>query len=70
MSQLKISDEKIAEFQANGAVLLQDVFSKKWVDLVRDGVELNMKNPSEFGEWLKVIAAMPFLFKKQRIFTH
>lgn len=49
-----VTEEQIAQYQSDGAVLLRNVFSQQWVDLVREGIEINLKSPSQFGEWLKV----------------
>ena len=49
-----VSIEKVQEFQANGAVKLENVFDAQWVDLVRKGVDANIESPSQFGESLKV----------------
>ena len=54
-----VSIEKVQEFQANGAVKLENVFDPHWVDLVRKGVDVNLESPSQYGENLKVL---PFLF--------
>jgi len=48
-----VSIEKVQEFQANGAVKLENVFDPHWVDLVRKGVDVNLESPSQYGENLK-----------------
>jgi len=50
-----VSIEKVQEFQANGAVKLENVFDPQWIDLVRKGVDVNLRSPSQFGESLKVL---------------
>lgn len=42
--QLKISQTIIDDFQHNGVVLIKDLF-KDWVDILRTGIERNIKNP-------------------------
>lgn len=48
-----ISQELIAQFQENGAVLLKGVFDDKWVELARESIRKTMENPSEFSEMLR-----------------
>ena len=49
-----VSEQDVKQFQEEGAVLLKNVFTIDWIDLIRQGIEENLKSPSPFGEWLKV----------------
>ena len=54
MEFYKINSSEIAEFKENGAICLRKVFSPRWINLVKEGIERNIANPSPFGESLKV----------------
>ena len=53
-----VSELDIQQFAMDGAVCLRRVFSQRWVDEVRRGIDLNQAAPSPFGESLKVIPAV------------
>jgi ectoine hydroxylase-related dioxygenase (phytanoyl-CoA dioxygenase family) len=40
-----VSDQTVAAFQRDGAVVLRQVFSKGWLERLARGVELNLANP-------------------------
>lgn len=42
-----ITEREIVSFQENGAICLREVFSKRWIDLLRKGIEHNRLHPSE-----------------------
>ena len=44
-----VSDEEIETYARDGIVRLKGVFEPKWLDLVRDGIERNMKDPGPRG---------------------
>ena len=50
-----VSERDVESYQNDGAVLLKNVFDLKWIEMVRRGVDENLKSPSSFGESLKVI---------------
>lgn len=47
------SEEKIREYRKNGAVHLPGVFTGRWLERIRDGIEENLRNPSGFSERLR-----------------
>ena len=47
-----ICPQKIKEFEENGVVCLRQVFDKKWLDLIRHGMERNLREPSIYCDWL------------------
>ncbi|KAF8788805.1 hypothetical protein HNY73_006810 [Argiope bruennichi] len=50
---MKIDPKLIDEYEQNGAVLLKDVFDPFWIDLVHDGIEKILADPSCYSEKLK-----------------
>ena len=44
-----ITDQDIRAFQEDGAICLRDVFSQKWIDVLRRGIEFNRLHPSEMA---------------------
>ena len=42
-----ITDREISSFQENGAVCLRGIFSRRWIDLLRRGIEYNRVHPSD-----------------------
>lgn len=52
---VSITTEQIERYQRDGATVLRNVFDGKWIDVVRKGIEINLKSPSKYAEWLKVI---------------
>ena len=57
-----VSELDIQQFAMDGAVCLRRVFSPRWVEEVRRGIELNKADPSPFGEALKVTCLLPIYF--------
>ena len=51
--EIKISQDKIEQFQNDGAVHLKNVFDEKWVEKVSLAIQKTMENPSEFSEMLR-----------------
>lgn len=43
-----ITDQQIADFQRDGAVVVRGVF-KDWVDVMAEGIERNMREPGEYA---------------------
>ena len=41
-----ITSREISTFQEDGVVCLRGVFSQKWIDLLRKGIEYNRLHPS------------------------
>lgn len=48
---IAVGEDEIAAFERDGAVRLQGVFSRDWIDLVAAGVEKNMASPSRFADF-------------------
>ena len=44
-----ITDQDIRAFQEDGAICLRDVFTQKWIDVLRRGIEFNRLHPSEMA---------------------
>ena len=44
-----ITDQDIRAFREDGAICLRDVFSQKWIDVLRRGIEFNRLHPSEMA---------------------
>jgi hypothetical protein len=57
-----LQDSKVDEFQHDGVVLLKGVFDG-WIDLLREGVEVNMNAPGPWG----CETSPPFLGLEQRL---
>jgi len=45
-----ITPEEIRRFDADGVVLLRGAFERRWLDMLRDGIELAMANPSPLSK--------------------
>ena len=43
-----ISEELIETYQQDGVVCLRDAISKEWLELAREGIDQNLKNPGRF----------------------
>ena len=43
---MNISDEEIRRFAEDGAVVLRNVFSEHWVETVKAGIEVSIKESS------------------------
>jgi hypothetical protein len=54
METVTLSKDLIDDYNNDGAVVIRRVFSKKWIELVRDGIAKNLESPSAFSEKLKV----------------
>lgn len=52
-TSIQVTEDQIRDYQENGAVCLRGVFSKKWLDLADLGIQINMKQPSPFHDWLE-----------------
>ncbi|GBN56369.1 hypothetical protein AVEN_173548-1 [Araneus ventricosus] len=50
---MKIDQKLIDEYEQNGAVLLRGVFDPIWIDLIRNGIEKILADPSCYSEKLK-----------------
>ncbi|MBT5186165.1 MAG: phytanoyl-CoA dioxygenase [Kordiimonadaceae bacterium] len=48
MSGINISDDQIKRFQEDGVVLIKGLF-KDWVDIIRAGIEHNMREPGPYA---------------------
>ena len=46
-----ITEEKILEYQRNGAVCIRGLFSREWLDLLAKGVEKNFQDPGPYHTW-------------------
>lgn len=53
LKMVDVSAEQVEQFQRDGAVVLRNVFDD-WVDLIREGIQVNLQSPSQYSEWLKV----------------
>lgn len=42
-----ITEQEIIRFKEDGAICLRAVFSQRWIDLLRSGIEFNRLHPSE-----------------------
>jgi hypothetical protein len=49
-----VTPELVKRFNEDGAVVLRGVFSAHWVQLVLQGIQRNLLEPSMHAEWLKV----------------
>ena len=74
-----ITEQHILNFQEDGAICLRGVFSQKWIDLLRKGIESNRLHPSEmtrrpqegrtplffhdFGNWNSIPEYKEFIFQ-------
>lgn len=47
-----MDDRMIADFDSDGAICLRGVFSQRWLDLARRGIEENMRRPGPGSESL------------------
>ena len=45
---MDITQVESQEFHDNGAVCLRNVFDKRWVEKIKDGIDINMRNPSKY----------------------
>ena len=54
LESYSVSEQDVKKFQNDGAVLLKNVFNSNWIELIRQGIDENLKSPSRFGERLKV----------------
>ena len=43
-----IKNSIIKEYKKNGVVVLRDIISKKWIDILKIGVKKNFENPSKY----------------------
>jgi ectoine hydroxylase-related dioxygenase (phytanoyl-CoA dioxygenase family) len=46
-----VSDEEVAQFARDGAVVLRGVFSKEWLRTVEAGIARNLAEPSDHGAY-------------------
>lgn len=44
-----LTQDKIAEFQQNGATVIRGAFTKDWLDVIERGIEANLAEPSPTG---------------------
>jgi len=51
---MKITEEQVDQFQKDGAILLENAFSKDWIEKIKTGIEKNMTSPSIYHEVLRV----------------
>ena len=74
-----ITEQHILDFQEDGAICLRGVFSQKWIDLLRKGIESNRLHSSEmtrrrqedhtplffqdFGNWNSIPEYKEFIFQ-------
>lgn len=73
----KITDQDITTFQDDGVICLRNVFSQKWIDVLRRGIEFNRLHPSEmarrkghtplffhdYGNWDSIPEYKEFIFQ-------
>ena len=50
-----VTEEQIEEYQRDGAVVLRNVFTEEWIELIQQGIDINIQSPSQYSEWLTVI---------------
>ena len=43
-----IKNSIIKEYKKNGVVVLRDIISKKWINILKNGVKKNFENPSKY----------------------
>lgn len=58
-----ISSRDIESFQRDGAVCLRGLFDKKWIDIVRQGIEKTIADPSDMHRVAKVDGESGHFFK-------
>lgn len=51
---MKISREDVQRFHEDGAVILRQVFDPHWIQLVKQGIRLNLQDPSCYSQSLQV----------------
>ena len=49
MNNYSISSNQINEFKEHGVTFCNGAFDKKWINLLSQGVQRNMKTPGRFG---------------------
>ena len=42
-----VTDEEISRYQKDGVIMLKNVFDTRWLDILAEGVEENLHNPSK-----------------------
>jgi len=47
-----VTEADIERFDQDGAIVLRDVFSQEWVQKVKEGIQINLANPSKYSEKL------------------
>lgn len=53
-----VTEEQIEEYQRDGAVVLKNIFTDEWIELIQQGIDMNIQSPSQYSEWLTVILAL------------
>ena len=46
-NMVEVTPEEVEEYQTNGAVCLRGVFSQERIQKVKEGIEINLQNPSK-----------------------
>ena len=42
-----VSEEQVARYRSDGVVLIRNLFDAKWLEVLAEGVEENLRNPSK-----------------------
>lgn len=53
-----VTEEQIEEYQRDGAVVLKNIFTDEWIELIQQGIDMNIQSPSQYSEWLTVILVL------------
>ena len=55
-----IKNSIIKEYKKNGVVVLRNIISKKWINILKNGVKKNFENPSNINVFMKKIIKKKF----------
>ena len=51
--------QEIEQYHGDGVIMLKQMFSPVWIELLNRGFEANLANPTERGQWLsQAVSAM------------
>ena len=55
-----LTQEEIQSFHNDGVVCLRNVFDSRWVNKIKDGIDINMRNPSKYRYSLQTFKITTF----------